>query len=343
MTINIAFFLTIILLIFKFDKKFKIFIVLSISFLYSALRFNIGYDYPSYLELIKNRGPYYLVSNETNIEWLNKFFYYLAHYSHPQIFFIIHAGLQSFFLYGISKNLKLSYISLISYFFLPFGFLDAQSLVRQYTSTLFLLYLVSFNNFKVPKFLFLMPPTFHASSLIYVPLMFFRDKLSSIKLSFKLFIVLFFCFAFLFPTILHYLVKTFGFYQSYLKENVTTFGQKKFILYFILLLLFFYKKDKLKPLYFNLYAFGILLAGGTFTFGIHSMRVAIFPFLTLPILFDDLLRGTKRIYKVIYLLFLLGLVGIFYYQAPKAPMGDFYTNYDFFFNHLEYFKKAVIP
>lgn len=106
-------------------------------FLFSALRYGIGYDYFNYIEIIKEYNIRYL----SFFEWLSQLLYYISQKTFPQVFFIVNSFICLYPIYFLaSKTSKKPGLVFFSFMMIPLFFLESLSIVR-YSSALSLILL----------------------------------------------------------------------------------------------------------------------------------------------------------------------------------------------------------
>ncbi len=104
------------------DNSFLIFLFVLV---FSAIRYQTGYDYGNYLETILVDGSE--EKFEIIVRWIIRF----SRVTHPQVFFIITSFLTLFPIYKLSKKYSIDpSLSLITYIFFPVFFLESLSIIR---------------------------------------------------------------------------------------------------------------------------------------------------------------------------------------------------------------------
>lgn len=148
-----------------------------VLFLFSALRFDVGWDYMHYRISIENDD----YKDVTRFEWLEQQLAFLSQIlNFPQLFFIVNSFFTFLFLYLGIKNLSTKYsISYLVYLGLPIFFFSGLSLVR-FTLTLSIVFWAYgfLLEKKILKFILVIILSFfiHKSSLIallLIPLFYF--------------------------------------------------------------------------------------------------------------------------------------------------------------------------
>lgn len=148
-----------------------------ILFLFSALRYDVGWDYWNYRIAIEDNDYYNIV----RYEWLEQQLAFLCQkLNFPQLFFIVNSYLTFLFLYlGINKQSTNYSISYLTYLCIPIFFFSGFAVVRFSLALSVIFWAYSFLLDKKPlHFIFVLIVTFfiHKSSLIallLIPLYYF--------------------------------------------------------------------------------------------------------------------------------------------------------------------------
>lgn len=313
--------------------------MLFISFLalfYSSLRFNSGWDFFNYVELITS-------NDYERIEPLSVMLMKIAYITHVQVFFIISSVVFIIYLYKIFKNIYeeniVSIIGFSSVFFLPVGFLLSLDRVRQFLAIIIFVYLLTLKNkSSLYKFsLVIVSGFFHYTSFLFVPLLVFKVFLTrpiNVLIQFFILFFSFFVFPFLAVLISNYL----GFYTEYYTELATNEGNKILFLYFLFYLFFLknfnsFSSSKEFIYYFNIFFIGLVMYSGLSIFGTHVTRVAGMPLMFAPILFAKILTVYSQKARFFFLFLMILLVVLLFYIAANDPIRDPLNNYDLFFFH----------
>lgn len=164
--------LIILVLIIGFSKNHNkslkgIFVIL---FLFSAVRFNIGTDYPKYYQftsgMIDIRENNYMLMEPFNV--LLIITGYILH--SPQFYFIISSLLVSiFFYFGIKQNSSDYFLSTLCFICFPFFYLESMNIVRQFIAIAIIFYAIKYiyeKNFAKYASFILIASLFHISALI---------------------------------------------------------------------------------------------------------------------------------------------------------------------------------
>lgn len=333
-TICIYFLSIIILLTSKISANSRLKLICFFFTLHAALRYDYGWDYFNYVQLI----------NTNQYHRFEPILYIIADISssyHPQIFFIITSMIIGLCIYGIYKNLDkkipMLLIGFSLFFFLPIGFLISLDKIRQFVSIFILLYATSCEKNKT-RILYITFAIFsHYASLIYVPFVLF-PKVLKIKIPRSIIIFLCIISYTTFPPLFELLANSIDRYSEYIELYSSNQGNKLLLLYILIgcIFLFQYKritKNEYCLYYMNLFFIGLIIYLAFSKFGIHLTRVAYFPLLPTPIIIGYLLKNRNKMYQVLCLLISAILVLLSHYYASFDQIRDPLNNYDLFFFH----------
>lgn len=248
-------------------------------FLFSALRFDVGYDYVYYWQLLNKTLPYYEPSLN-RLEFLNIELIKLSQkIQFPQFFFIISSAIILFPIGYIIRKLSRDYlISTLLFISIPLFFLNSLSIVRQFMAIAIVLYAVKFL-FENKNLTFLIwvfiASLFHLSGILgVILLLIFKTKMRYITM------VLLYIFGFFSSQLLYQLVVwVFPSYQKYLDQKIGIGGDKLLILFqicgFLFLVIYpFISQSKVSRLKFYLSNFfiGLLIWASLADFGHAGFR-----------------------------------------------------------------------
>ena len=147
------------------NSTYAIYIVL---LLFSALRFDVGWDYEAYVPVVEQRVELYRIEN---VEWLSKIIMSIAYkLNFTQLFFMINSLVAIYPIYYVSK--RYSVLPVLSiYLFLcdPIFFINGLSIVRN--ASAFSLVFLAYHFLRQKKYLFavisvLIAGGFHSSGYI---------------------------------------------------------------------------------------------------------------------------------------------------------------------------------
>ena len=206
-----------------------------ILIIFSACRFNVGHDYPSYFNSVLD--PYN--SDWLRFEFIPKTLVTIAHYfNSPFIFFLLTSTIiNSIILKTIKQYSPYIYISIISYVCLPFFYIENLCIVRQAIAIAFVFwgacnYIYDYN-YKKFILAIILAYLSHSSSILSILLFFPYNK---IKWKYHLFLLI--ACIFLGASLQTYLFNIdlsviFGndYYSSYFQEQDGTDGGKMTLVY----------------------------------------------------------------------------------------------------------------
>lgn len=119
-------------------KEKKAFFCFLTMFVFSAIRYGIGYDYYAYMKMSLQLVEDYTIDR---IEPLSKFLLIVASYTHYQVFFVLGAFLTLYPVYRACLKLSVNpAYSLFLYFLFPVFYLESFSIVRNAIAYSFVLY-----------------------------------------------------------------------------------------------------------------------------------------------------------------------------------------------------------
>ena len=194
------------------------FLCFLILFLFSALRYDISFDYsytyvPSYYRIIAGHQTYF----EPAFVLLNKIVY--AFFNNVDYLFIISSFITLYLVYSSVKNFSSNFfISTIMLFATRF-YLYSFGQIRQYIAIAIFIYAIKYiikKDIKKYFMLILIACLFHKTAIIYFPIYF----VNKFKLSRKLYILVI-VLSPIFSPILNFLYKIIGtrYYQNYITSN----------------------------------------------------------------------------------------------------------------------------
>lgn len=273
-----AIFYTFVLLLLIKDKKIT-FVCLLFLTIFTALRYDVGYDYPNYVDLIVNPNSklieisdepisYVLLKISRNIEM-------------PQFyFFVTTLYILLGFFYIAKKNSKDYWISLMMFFSFPLFFFNSLGIIRQWCAIITVLFSLKYViDKKILKFIIIIifAIGFHKTAIVALPIY----MLNKIKFNYKK--IIFVCaFAFLLNKFIILLIEKYFnyYYKFYIATVIKGGGESSFylcIIFLIFLLIIkkrFYTNEK-NILFFNIYFIGCLLYYFSLPYG-HVYRISLY-------------------------------------------------------------------
>ena len=318
-------------------------------FIFCALRFDVGYDYSMYYDLIDGNIKYY-TAQINRIEYLSRQLILFSGYIHfYQFFFIISSFVITYFFYKtIHDNSKDKWISTLIFVCFPIFFFESLSIVRQFMVIAILFY--SFKFIKQRKFwiyflIVLLCSLLHKSSILALPIYFLYGNFINKK------IILFIYFLSFFSSgILVFLIKlTSERYSIYLGE-IAGEGGNLILIFFQLLGLFLLplvynfrdKKDKDFNFYLLTFYIGLFIWASLSKFGHAGFRGGLY-YMSYTILLIPHLKVKIKEYKIVreslaiicFLFFFINL-----YIGSKHKIKDVNLPYQtYFFKSPEDFKS----
>ncbi len=238
--------------------------IIVLFILFYSLRYNVGFDYPTYEMLITN--GWYDGMVESKIEYLSYIIMEIAHDNNePQIFFAITSIIALslyFFSFCKYKYSEKSFLWIVLFFLaLPVGFLYSLSICRQFVASAVLLFGTKYLLQKsLGKYILciLVASMFHMTSILFIIL--YLATFKKIKLKYICIISAVELFASEFIEIL--IGRVFPVYLTYFEAKDTSSGMLQILLYSILAVIFltFRKQyDACYDLYLRLYLIGLMM------------------------------------------------------------------------------------
>lgn len=118
----------VLFLTFGYKRKDKSLFIAIVLFVFSAIRYGVGYDYFNYVNIMQY--------NTHEMEFLSQYIIDFAIFcKYPHLFFVINAFISIFCIYFTSKKLSVNpAISLLLLYLIPVLYLESFSIVRNFTS-----------------------------------------------------------------------------------------------------------------------------------------------------------------------------------------------------------------
>ena len=301
-------------------------------FLVAGLRYDVGFDYPSYYEWCKNGlDPYLKLSMEPFSLWMINL---VSETGVPQLFFVWTSLLiVGLFVAAFLRQSSAPALSLFTFFCMPMMYLVSLGIIRQYLAISMVFFALSCfgRRFFVCMALMILAAMFHYSAFLICILYLGRRFLEcNYKTAFYVFVLL------TAPILSSFVVKIIGpllpFYTSYLDGGGSN-GTKMIILYYtIALLLVAFRRHLLVHVevrYFNLFLFGVFVYGlaGPVNEVVGRIAYYFLPFfcLLLPAVIRVLRPPELSRMLVMLLLSLLFFAQL--YVASQDPNKDQYQPY----------------
>ena len=244
-------FLLILLALDSYTRKLKGLhikkIVFSLIFLFSALRFDVGWDYERYHRLIEKNIKFY-DSQFERFEFLNRVLINISQYlDFTQLYFIVTSFIIISSFYKVFKKYSADFtISTLLFLSLPIFFFNSLSIIRQFVAVSIIFYGFSFiRNRNFYKFLFtiFVASMFHKSAVIGIVLYFLYNRKGHVYFFLVIYVLGFFS-----SELIYWLVENLlPQYLKYLDKSIGEGGDKVLLLFQIIgfFILFLIKKLKL--------------------------------------------------------------------------------------------------
>ena len=316
-------------------------VVFFLLFLFCSFRFDVGYDYTMYFNLIEGNIKF-LDAQLNRLEFFSRMLIDLSHnLGFTQLFFIV----SSLIIIGgfyktIKKHSEDISLSTLIFICFPIFFFQSLSIVRQFMAIAIIFYgfrfikerkLLKYNLFVLLAFMF------HKSAFLAIPLYFLYG-------SFNRKVVLFlYVFSFFSSNLLAYLVGLLSDrYAIYINGVITGEGGTLILIFFqiigLLLLPIIYanndKEDKEFNFYIISYYVGLFIWASLAKFGHAGLRGGMY-FMSYTILLIPYLKyRIKQYYIIKYLVVSICVVFFFFnlYISSKHEIKDQFVPYQFYFN-----------
>lgn len=309
-----------------------------ILFLFSALRFDVGYDYEVYYRIISKSKFDYITSID-NMEFFNrKIIYLVQFFNAPELYFIITSFIIIFlFWYTIKKESKIFMISILIFASMPVFYTASFGEIRQYVATSIIFF--GFKYIKENKLLkycgiVLIAVLFHTSAVIGIFIYF----LKFLKLKRIHYIILLITANFMDKYVYIIIKIILPKYIEYLDRKLGTGGDKMLILYMVLGLMFLFimekliAENKINQFYLNNFYIGLFLLISLSDFGGVVKRGSIYFILFLPLLIAEIgYVLKKKIFLLIVYMITTSLFMVTIWLGYKNPTKDPLTPYRIFF------------
>ena len=353
MILYILFFL-VVFCFFEFDRKFKkisfnsLLFVFMFLFFMSAIRFDVGWDYVNYYNIIEMNIDYY-DSQFMRLELFNRYLILLSQYlGFTQLFFIITSFIIIFSFYSTFKKYSSEVIiSTLLFISLPIFFFSSFSIIRQYTAIGIIFYSFRFiqarQSFRFIIFL-VIASCFHKSAIVAFPLYF----LYLWKPKFYFFPIIY-IFGFFSSDLLYWSVaKLVPQYLKFLEKSIGVGGDKVLLLFQVIgfMLLFFthrlQKRNVENNFYFLSFFIGLFIWSSLSKYGHAGFRGSLYYIVFFLLLIPNIVAEFKQkvlirelTYVICFYFFVLTL-----YLGKVNPKKDPNIPYQsFFFKDKFDFKK----
>lgn len=303
-------------------------------FLFSALRYFVGWDYRAYFNTIFHRWN--SISFMTNYEYLSQFLIRISQIlNSPQFFFIINAGIVMYLFYRTTwQYSKDPWISLILFLTFPLFYLNSLSVVRNFTAVMIIYYAQRYiKNEEFFKYLIavIIATLFHTSAIIALIFYFLKDI--RIKPYHQMLALIF---APLVRILIEFMVYTFvprfSGYLEAVDHHVGTRAIYFFVIIQIISVLFYkyLEKSNFDNISYNIYFFGVLLYLMFANQGTVGHRLSLYGTIFSLIVIPDLVSIFKKKsdYVILKTLFYIFCTIIYIYMLQISAEG--YIPYQIF-------------
>lgn len=322
----------------SYRNRRVLYIAAAAAFVFSALRYDAGYDYFSYVHLIL----YETGASLERLEYLSKALMLISRKAEmPQLFFAVTSFIYVFFtVSALRKNDEFTSVSLMVLLFFIGCYLTSFDIVRQMVAVSIIFYAVTIflsGRIYLSLVCFMLAFGFHKSALIYFPILFFfyfnqRERAAAVYIAIVL------ASAVLTGPAVS-ILKYFDLYYGYIEAGGSEGGYKIYllVLFFWMSLLLFAKAikvdDRLFWMSFNLFFFGIVLYTILLPYGYVITRLTyyLFPWAAVAWsrLFFHASRTRNSVFIFVFLISSFTYFAILHFSSlnPKNPM----LNYGFYF------------
>lgn len=335
---------------FQIKNEVKNKIIFFILFMFAALRYNVGWDYPQYYILGTKFN--YLENIDIGNDWVNYYFYLRLEplnkvlykitwfFGEPQLIIVLYAIITLVFIKEGIKNIKSNYVVYIwlFYYTFPIFYLLDLNYMRQGVSASIIFYAVKYIPKNKIKYVFwvIIASLFHKTALMMLVLII----INKINVS-RIIWTLAFLGSFFSTNLIIWFVKnleSFKYYYIYLKKGVISGGgEKVYYLVIILnvLLIIFYKQVK-NNFIKNILLFGCFLYLSLGKLGHIGYRIGMYYLIFILYLIDPIINKIKEkkiILLILNICFLIFLTTILILDTKNLikqqyiPYKTIFTNY----------------
>ncbi len=318
-----------------------------LAFVMSALRYDAGYDYFNYVDILLGDRWY---------DWRELFNYAFIsvsrYYDSTQIYFVLTSFVYCFFIcVALNKYGQLNAISLLCFCFFVLSFLTSMGLVRQFVAISIFFYAACFlKDSKKIFFLFLLlcASLFHLSAMFLSILIIFRAFLfrSYNPIFYVAGVVISY---FTLDVLFKYILNSVGLYALYFENLTGSAGAKIFailsIMFFVNLLFVRlayndYKRDMSLVFYTNMSYIGVVVYSALLSYGEHLARFSYYFIPFFYLMSSVVFYKCRGYFRLAYSFFLLLILSFSFfgtlYSASLNEERDFLNNYEFYFISLDY-------
>jgi len=321
-----------------FRTKIFLYVLLIFAFLFSALRYDAGYDFFSYMNLISEAEG----ASFDRLEFINKFLIGVARYVNvPQLYFVVTSFIYLvFMILGFRHVKSVNSVTVAMLLFFIGSYLTSFDIIRQMSAVAIVFYATTrllTKDYFVSFLLAFAAFGLHRSAVIFIFIFMFyvlvRDRRFGLCSYIFFFALSIFSFKFAVQ-----ILQAAGLYTSYIESGGNDSGGKIYLMlgFMVFALLLLAKtKDQTRLFWvgFNLFFLGFLIYTVFLPFGYFVTRVSYFLFPWGFVAWSELIYGsTKNRMLLICFIWIFSLVIFFLtlyvsFQSARNP----YLNYRFFF------------
>ncbi|BAS67698.1 MAG: EpsG family protein [Gammaproteobacteria bacterium] len=310
--------------------NFKYSILFFSVFIFSAFRFDVGYDYENYYRIILDLTSV----SYTQFESIPRYAAEFSNYSgFTQLFFIFTSYVIVYSVHYILKNYSKDYfLSLLIFISIPYFYLMSFSVIRQYCAVAIVFYGIKYifqRNFFLYVVTVILASMFHYSAIITIVIYF----LNRINLSRFTSIVLVVTSFFVTP-ILFYVMTQIPRYAVYASYNSGAgVGMQLFLLLMSVVFIFFCNSFKTieSRFYYNVFIVGVCTYNAFIFVGDVAARISYYFIIYLILLIPELqYRFKKKQFYFVVILFSIFMYSISFYLSFKEPTKNFLVPYQLF-------------
>lgn len=294
--------------------NFLEFIIVLIISLFSGLRYGVGWDYWSYVDVIEQK---YVTNINLSYEYLNIYFMnFVRLIDFNQLYFLVNSFITVFLISLTLKKYSSNFnLSILFFLFFPIFFLNSFSVIRNFTAIALVFFGVRFiieRKFFMYLLIVIFATLIHNTAIFTIIFYFlYKIKFSTVQLLLTLPLLYFI------RVFSIYLIKLSGIsYAYYFTYEQNTEGRFTILIYlfFLFLLLFFKKrlimKSNSKEFMLNQFIFGVLIFLTFLNLGPVASRLSIYFTLYILLFIPDFFdffkyKSEKNALKFIYIVILV--------------------------------------
>lgn len=274
--------------------------VFALIFLFSALRFDVGWDYERYYKLIEKNIKFY-DSQFERFEFFNRVLINISQYlDFTQLYFIITSFIIAFSFYKVFKKYSADFaISTLLFLSLPIFFFNSLSIIRQFVAVSIIFYGFTFiRNRNFFKFLVtvVVASMFHKSAIIGLVLYFLYNRRGHVYFFLVIYVLGFFSSDLIYWLVEHVLPQ----YLKFLDKSIGEGGNKVLLLFQIIgfFILFLIHKLKMNTkdnsFYFLAFYIGLFIWSSLAKYGHAGFRGSLYFTVFLLLLLPNIMAEIKQ-------------------------------------------------